>query len=129
MNAPERARREGDQALPGEGTGDVLLELAQALPARLRERREIGIRRYGKPLQRHNGRDAGRDATEELLDALAYVEQLRGEHADLKVRLAAAEAAKAHAYTRIIALEADRDALAVRVEALLALDDQRSKAG
>jgi hypothetical protein len=39
-------------------------------------RREVGIERYGTPLQPHNGRDALRDLYEELLDAVAYTRQL-----------------------------------------------------
>lgn len=35
-------------------------------------RLEVGIKRYGQPLQGFNGRDFSRDKYEELLDALAY---------------------------------------------------------
>lgn len=41
----------------------------------LRERREVGISRYGTPLQAHNGRDALRDAYEEALDLACYLRQ------------------------------------------------------
>lgn len=47
-------------------------------------RRRIGIARYGRPLQAHNGRDALRDLREELLDALAYSEQEAVERAKLE---------------------------------------------
>jgi hypothetical protein len=38
-------------------------------------RLQVGIQRYGTPLQPHNGRDALRDLYEELLDACCYVRQ------------------------------------------------------
>ena len=38
-------------------------------------RRDLGIRRYGAPLQYDNGRDPTRDAYEEALDLLAYLTQ------------------------------------------------------
>lgn len=41
----------------------------------LRGRREVGIERYGTPLQPHNGRDALRDAYEEALDLACYLRQ------------------------------------------------------
>jgi hypothetical protein len=73
---PERAGREGEQPLPQEGRGDILLSLAE----QLLERRRIGKRRYGRPLQAFNGRNPYRDLLEELLDATAYAEQVRVEH-------------------------------------------------
>jgi len=42
---------------------------------RLAERKKIGVERYGQPLQAHNGRDALRDAREEVLDLLVYLRQ------------------------------------------------------
>ncbi len=74
--APERAGREGDQALPAEGQGDMILSLCD----KLMERRKTGVKRYGRPLQAFNGRDAIRDHVEELLDAAAYAEQIQTEH-------------------------------------------------
>lgn len=41
----------------------------------LRRRRQVGIERYGTPLQPHNGRDVLQDLYEELLDAACYVKQ------------------------------------------------------
>jgi hypothetical protein len=38
-------------------------------------RHQVGVERYGTPLQAHNGRDALRDLYEELLDAVAYTRQ------------------------------------------------------
>jgi len=80
----EMAERAGPrrQAAPVPGEGDVWAEVIAELeqqgrtPARvlllMRERRQVGIDRYGVPLQRGNGRDAERDLLEELLDAVAY---------------------------------------------------------
>ena len=80
----EMAERAGPrrQAAPTPGDGDVWAEVITELeqqgrtPARvlllMRERRQVGIDRYGMPLQRGNGRDAERDLLEELLDAVAY---------------------------------------------------------
>ena len=39
-------------------------------------REQVGIQRYGTPLQAHNGRDALRDAYEEALDLACYLRQL-----------------------------------------------------
>jgi hypothetical protein len=39
------------------------------------ERKQIGIKRYGTPLQAFNGRDALRDAYEEALDLCQYLRQ------------------------------------------------------
>lgn len=41
----------------------------------LRLREQVGVERYGTPLQPHNGRDALRDLYEELLDACCYIKQ------------------------------------------------------
>lgn len=80
----EMAERAGPrrQAAPVPGEGDVWAEVIadgerrQSIPPRvldlMRERRQVGIDRYGVPLQRGNGRDAHRDLLEELLDAVAY---------------------------------------------------------
>lgn len=80
----EMAERAGPrrQAAPVPGEGDVWAEVIadgerrQSIPPRvldlMRERRQVGIDRYGVPLQRSNGRDGLRDLLEELLDAVAY---------------------------------------------------------
>lgn len=39
-------------------------------------RKALGLERYGTPLQAHNGRDALKDAYEEVLDLACYVRQL-----------------------------------------------------
>lgn len=51
-------------------SADDVLRLA------LRDRRDVGIDRYGEPLMTHNGRDARVDLAQELLDSLAYTHQL-----------------------------------------------------
>ena len=67
-----------DQPPPTPSTGDVWAELLSAtpLPPTLRamcvERRQVGIDRYGTPLQRGNGRLGDVDLVQELLDAAVY---------------------------------------------------------
>lgn len=70
---PERADREGDtQAMPVASDSPVMHKLVQDdLEARL----QVGIKRYGQPLQARNGRDALVDLYEELLDACVYIKQ------------------------------------------------------
>jgi hypothetical protein len=46
----------------------------------LYERLVVGVRRYGTPLQPHNGRDALWDAYEEALDLAVYLRQAIWEH-------------------------------------------------
>lgn len=83
---PERAGREGDQALPVEGHGgDILEELIE----RLEERRAVGLRRYGRPLRAFNGREAARDLEDELLDGAAYARQVAAELASLELSVVA----------------------------------------
>ena len=84
MRLLEMAERAGPrrQAAPIPGEGDVWAEVIAdgerrgSIPPRvldlMRERRQVGIDRYGAPLQRGNGRDGLRDLLEELLDAVAY---------------------------------------------------------
>jgi hypothetical protein len=46
---------------------------------RMRQRDALGRKKYGTPLQPHNGRNALQDFSEELLDAIVYSEQLQTE--------------------------------------------------
>lgn len=46
-----------------------------AVRADLEVREQVGVERYGTPLQPHNGRDALRDAYEEALDLACYLRQ------------------------------------------------------
>lgn len=73
---PEKAGRASDQPLPVDGVGEGMHQRISRL---LLERAEVGLRRYGKPLQAFNGRDVFRDLQEELLDGLAYSEQAKVE--------------------------------------------------
>jgi len=41
----------------------------------LRQRAEVGLAKYGRPLTPFNGRDALQDLYEELLDAAQYIKQ------------------------------------------------------
>ena len=78
----DRAEMAKRQPAPVPGEGDVWAEVIAdgerrgSIPPRvldlMRERRQVGIDRYGVPLQRGNGRDGMRDLLEELLDAVAY---------------------------------------------------------
>lgn len=79
-------QRPGDQPLPAAGRGPLSHDLVigsfrrsysgsamlETVCAEVEERRQLGISRYGRPLQAHNGRDALLDMYQELLDGLAY---------------------------------------------------------
>src|SRR4051812_13169096 len=67
-----------DQPLPTPGQQPV----QDALIAAVQERRAYGIRKYGRPLETHNGRDALTDAWEEALDLVTYLTQVRLERGD-----------------------------------------------
>lgn len=70
---PTRANREGDtQGLPTINDGQ---DIQSIVIEEIIKRREVGIERYGTPLQAHNGRDALRDAFEEALDLTMYLMQ------------------------------------------------------
>lgn len=58
------------QPIPNNSTPivDLLIE-------ELQQRKQLGIQRYGVPLQAHNGRDALRDALDEALDLVVYLKQ------------------------------------------------------
>ncbi|MFD4569351.1 hypothetical protein ACFWOX_33940 [Streptomyces sp. NPDC058467] len=69
---------ERDQPLPTPGQQSV----QDALIGAVQERRAYGIRKYGRPLETHNGRDALTDAWEEALDLVTYLTQMRLERGD-----------------------------------------------
>lgn len=50
--------------------------IRQEVERGLRQRLQLGISKYGRPLESHNGRDALQDAWEESLDAMVYTTQL-----------------------------------------------------
>lgn len=97
----ELRQRPGDQQLPEPGRGplmhdQVIAELrsvygdmpgTEGACADLLARQQLGISRYGRPLQAHNGRNALRDAYEELLDFLVYARQAREEELPGSIKL------------------------------------------
>ncbi|PPS89536.1 hypothetical protein [Streptomyces sp. MH60] len=68
-------QRSGDQPLPAEGQENVQDKLIDLI----KERRDLGVQRYGRPLQTFNGRNAVRDALEEALDLSTYLMQVEME--------------------------------------------------
>jgi len=72
----EFRQREGDQPLP---RGNGLPSMHQVAAEEMAARRELGISRYGQPLQPANGRNAALDAWEEALDGAAYGAQVMWE--------------------------------------------------
>ena len=65
--------RRGDQVLP---TKNDLPFVQDAVIADIEARKQVGIERYGTPLQPFNGRDALQDAYEEAIDLAMYLKQL-----------------------------------------------------
>ena len=74
------------QPAPRAGDGDVWASLMPRLSPSLRPyaeaRRQLGIERYGTPLQAHNGRDVLTDALQEALDLMVYMQQAIIEQTD-----------------------------------------------
>lgn len=79
----ERLRAQIEQVQPTQphptgGHGDVWLEMIHytgedhPLHKEMKDRRALGLARYGQPLQYGDGRDNDLDLKEELLDAAAY---------------------------------------------------------
>lgn len=60
-----------DQPPPKRAQGDIWALVLKDME----ERRQVGIQRYGTPLQAHNGRDARVDAYQEALDLCVYLRQ------------------------------------------------------
>jgi hypothetical protein len=67
---PTKPMREGDQPMP---TPNDKAAVWPIVMADMQARHELGIKRYGTPLQPFNGRDALRDAYEEALDLAVYL--------------------------------------------------------
>lgn len=89
-----------DQPLPEEGRTDIHeyvisrlsswgvgVDDSTAIAAGLRERLKLGVSKYGRPLQSHNGRDALKDAWEEALDCLVYLQQMELEEDPVEIAL------------------------------------------
>jgi hypothetical protein len=70
MTIPTKPQREGDQPMPVANDKPAVWPIVMA---DMQSRHELGIKRYGTPLQPHNGRDALRDAYEEALDLAVYL--------------------------------------------------------
>lgn len=69
-----------DQAMPTVSNRPFIHdEVAHTIAADVAYRGELGRKRYGTKLQAFNGRDAGQDAYEELLDAVVYTRQMADE--------------------------------------------------
>jgi hypothetical protein len=69
-----------DQVMPTVSDRPFIHDLvAKTIADDVAARGELGLRRYGTKLQSFNGRDAGKDAYEELLDAIVYVRQISDE--------------------------------------------------
>jgi hypothetical protein len=64
--------RPGDQRLPAKNDQPFVQD---AVIADIAARKQVGIERYGTPLQPFNGRDALRDAYEEAIDLTMYLKQ------------------------------------------------------
>lgn len=78
----------GHQPAPKSGLGDMWRDVItwakgmgapESVIARMEARRELGIERYGQPLQAGDGRDTLRETIEETLDQMAYAEKLAQE--------------------------------------------------
>lgn len=67
---PTKPQREGDQPMPVRNGHPAVWPIVMQ---DMQSRHEIGIKRYGTPLQPHNGRDMLRDAYEEVLDLAVYL--------------------------------------------------------
>jgi hypothetical protein len=124
MSAPTRTERKGDQGLPHAGAVDVGPEvikdvlnreghrdadLIAAVAQDFHARIQLGIERYGHPLQTHNGRDAALDLYAELLDAAHYAKQLMLESPSGKAHLL---------YSCVLGLVFDAKELLTRREAI-----------
>lgn len=59
-----------EQPMPTEGAGQAIQDFVMADIA---QRKQVGIERYGRALQAHNGRDMLQDAYEEALDLAIYL--------------------------------------------------------
>lgn len=75
--------------------------------ADIAERKRLGIERYGRALQPHNGRDALVDAYQEVLDLAMYVRQEIEERRDAAAEGAAAEREKIVGFLRHRARQLD----------------------
>lgn len=81
----------GQQAAPRPGRGDMWQQVIEryvgkiqpALLEVFRQRREMGLAKYGTPLQAGNGRSVFKDLAGETLDRIVYAEQAATERPEL----------------------------------------------
>ena len=99
IKAKKKAKQHTEQPLPTPGVVDVAPLIIEDMKARM----QVGIERYGRPLQTFNGRDSSRDAYEEILDLAVYHRQmveemkvLRAENEELKRRVQSMHAVNAN---------------------------------
>jgi hypothetical protein len=64
----------GESILVG-SSSDISSETVELVKEDFEDRLEIGTKRYGTPLQPHNGRNAKVDAYQEVADMLVYLRQ------------------------------------------------------
>lgn len=87
LNAPQPAPHAGEGAevwpLIYESRGLVIPDW---LRADMRERHQVGVKKYGTGLHVWNGRDAVIDAYQEALDLIVYSRQARERLGELKVK-------------------------------------------
>jgi hypothetical protein len=83
-----------DQPPPTKAAGDIWLDVIKDM----QERHELGMERYGTPLQAFNGRRALVDHYQELLDGLVYARQEIEERRRFAQRLDEAIAILSDAY-------------------------------
>lgn len=68
-----------EQAIPSPGMLNINNIVMDEVPRLIKLRQERGLRRYGRPLEAFNGRDAFQDLIEELIDAIQYAYQVKAE--------------------------------------------------
>ena len=74
MSSEPTKQRPGDQQLPAKND---LQFIQDAVIADIEARKQVGIERYGAPLQAFNGRSSLLDAYEESLDLSMYFKQMQ----------------------------------------------------
>lgn len=83
-----RKTRPGDQQLPVRNTRHPIQRM---VIADIEKRIEVGIERYGTPLQAFNGRNPVQDAYEETIDLAQYLKQIMVEASEILRLTVAAE--------------------------------------
>lgn len=94
-----------EQAAPTDGIGPDCWELVLA---DMRDRRQMGIDKYGKPLRPDNGRDALVDAYQEVLDLTVYLRQAIEQQRAVEHRINEEILSKISAQNKILSNISDR---------------------